>query len=395
MSSSRVVDVGTPPTNYSGYTTHEVRFHNFANLSTERDSYVSSPKFSSLHHQWKLHIYPGGGVNSPEGMVAIKLANMSDKSIKIEYGCIVKDANGKEVVHRKPSTKEFGACVNGGRNGRRHPEFTKLSTLIDALIDGTMVIEVRMRLANINTSTPQFIPTNKNVLELFNDEESADIVFELSSESNNGEDSKKKAKTSTTLFAHRLILKKCAPALYEMCGSPDGKEESTSIAIADVKPDIFRHMLHYIYGGKVSVKDLETNAKDIIDACDKYGVVHLKLEAEVCYVKTTKLSIDNVLDNMLYADAKNLALLKEEVMDYIVANGDKIMGKVSFDNVPGSTVTDILAAMARGKKKDNSTDDIGNYNNMRIGALRKMLDEKGLDVDGSREAMIIRLKEQS
>ena len=127
------------------------------------------------------------------------------------------------------------------------------------------------------------------------------------------------------------------------CGSPDGKEESTLIAIADVKPHMFRHMLHYIYGRKTSVKDLETNDKEIIDACDKYGVVHLKLEVEACYVKTAKLSIDNVLDNMLYADAKNLALLKEEVMDYIVANGDKIMGKVSFDNVPGSMMTDLLA----------------------------------------------------
>ena len=30
---------------------------------------------------------------------------------------------------------------------------------------------------------------------------------------------------------------------------------------------------------------------------------------------------------------------------------------------------------------------------MRVGTLRKMLDEKGLDVDGSRESMIALLKE--
>ena len=30
---------------------------------------------------------------------------------------------------------------------------------------------------------------------------------------------------------------------------------------------------------------------------------------------------------------------------------------------------------------------------MRVGALRKKLKDKGLDVDGSREAMIARLKE--
>jgi len=36
-----------------------------------------------------------------------------------------------------------------------------------------------------------------------------------------------------------------------------------------------------------------------------------------------------------------------------VTSGDDIMDKVSFDNAPGSVVTDLLAAIARGKKKDN------------------------------------------
>ena len=57
-------------------------------------------------------------------------------------------------------------------------------------------------------------------------------------------------------------------------------------------------------------------AKDIINACDKYGVVHLKLEAEATYVESTTITIDNMMDNLLYADSKNLALLKESVMDY-------------------------------------------------------------------------------
>ena len=41
------------------------------------------------------------------------------------------------------------------------------------------------------------------------------------------------------------------------------------------------------------------------------------------------------MDNLLYADSKNLTLLKEGIMDYIVANKKDIIGKISFDNVPG------------------------------------------------------------
>ena len=135
-------------------------------------------------------------------------------------------------------------------------------------------------------------------------------------------------------------------------------------------------------------------AKCIIDKCDKYGVVSLKLEAEVCYVNSTEITMENMMDNLLYADSKNLALIKEAVMDFIVAN-KKRMGKVSFDNVPGSTVSDILAAVARGEPDDDDDDDSSDdgedesskYNTMRVGTLRQMLDEKGLDVDGSRETL--------
>ena len=142
---------------------------------------------------------------------------------------------------------------------------------------------------------------------------------------------------------------------------------------------------------------MKQNAKEIIDACDKYGVVHLKLEAEACYVNSTTITVDNMMDNLLYSDSKNCALLKEAVIDFVVERSKDIIGKVSFVDVPGSIITDILTAVARGKNEDTTTDG-GNEeecSTMRVSELREKLDEKGLDVDGSREAMIARLKEQS
>ena len=100
------------------------------------------------------------------------------------------------------------------------------------------------------------------------------------------------------------------------------------------------------------------------------------------------------MDNLLYADSKNLALLKEAVMDYIVKNKTSIIGKISFDTVPGSLVTDVLTAMARGEEQTGE-DERTKYVKMRVGTLRKMLDEKGLDVDGSRESMIALLRDHN
>ena len=152
-------------------------------------------------------------------------------------------------------------------------------------------------------------------------------------------------------------------------------------------------MIYYAYGGKVPEDELENNAKDIINACDKYGVVHLKLEAEASYVKKTEITMDNMMDNLLYADSKNLALLKEAVMDYIVANRSNIIGKVSFNDFPGHLVTDLLTAVESGDGEQSRDGVSTDYNKMRVGTLRKLLDEKGLDVDGSRESMIALLKE--
>ena len=103
----------------------------------------------------------------------------------------------------------------------------------------------------------------------------------------------------------------------------------------------------YVYEGTVVEDILKANAKDIINAADKYGVVSLKLEAEAAYVESTKITVDNAMDNLLYADAKNCALLKEAVIDFLTDNGREVISKVSFADFPGHIVKDLLIATAR------------------------------------------------
>jgi len=152
-----------------------------------------------------------------------------------------------------------------------------------------------------------------------------------------------------------------------------------------------------MYGGKISNEDMKRYAKSIIDVADKYGIVGLKLEAEAAYVTSETITIENVINHLFYADSKNLALLKEAVMDYLVKNGKEAMTKLSFDNVPGSAMKDLLAAMTRGETekdgKAKSANAAKDYNTMRVNKLRKLLHERKLDVDGSREMMIARLEE--
>jgi hypothetical protein len=158
-----------------------------------------------------------------------------------------------------------------------------------------------------------------------------------------------------------------------------------------VTPDIFRLLLNYIYGGKLSDDDMKSHAKEIIDAADKYGVVNLKLEAEACLVEATTFTIENVMEHLLYAESKNLALLKEVSMDYIVKNKSEVINKLSFNDLPGALMRDLLVATAKRNVggADVNVDD--QYDSLRISELRKLAHEKGLNVDGSREMLIAAL----
>jgi hypothetical protein len=83
-------------------------------------------------------------------------------------------------------------------------------------------------------------------------------------------------------------------------------------------------------------------------------------------------------------------------MDYIVENQNKIISKVSFGDVPGLMMTDLLAAMARETSRDDRIDvldEVNDLNTMRVEELRQILHHKGLEIDGAREAMTALLRD--
>ena len=398
------VALGTPPAEYSydEWKVAQVHFHDFKDLpSTIDGGLISSPEFTCLGRKWILDIYPGGDVDNDGGDVALYLTHRSLGTIDLTYHVSVTNANsddGEQVAHWCESDTFYERDHKDHKDCMGTTKFASRSDILGACIDGTLVITVRMTLIEAtNTPVPHFIPQNplcKHILAKFMDEDTADVVIEVGSESDGGGRGSraKKAKTTKAIFySHKLILQDGAPALAEMCKSA---KKQSPIHISDVKPEIFHHILNYVYGEKVPEIELKANAKDVIDASDKFGVVGLKLEAEACYASSITLSTDNVLDILLYADAKNCALLKEVVMDFVVENGKDIIDKVSFENAPGSMLNDLLTAMTRGKQKDDSNSGNQNYGTMRVSTLREKLHEKGLDIDGSRESMIKLLKEQ-
>jgi speckle-type POZ protein len=121
----------------------------------------------------------------------------------------------------------------------------------------------------------------------------------------------------------------CSSIFAELCES-NSDNRTTPIQIDDIAPDVFHLLLFYMYGGKVSDDDMKSHAKELVNAADRYGVTSLKLEAEASIVEDTNITMDNVMELLLYSDSKNCALLKETAMDFLVENKADVIEELSL-----------------------------------------------------------------
>ena len=123
-------------------------------------------------------------MNSEDGMVSLVLYHLSDESITVQYGFNVKTKyRGGKIGFLSSAARcfsPFGTVHNGSGDSWGRFNFAKRSELISALLEGSLIIEVRMRQsAPPNLPPLPFIPDNplsKIILKKFMDEESADVL---------------------------------------------------------------------------------------------------------------------------------------------------------------------------------------------------------------------------
>jgi hypothetical protein len=172
-----------------------------------------------------------------------------------------------------------------------------------------------------------------------------------------------------------------------LCDDCDGE---TPVPLSDVAPKIFHLMLWYVYEGDISLADWKDHAKDLLEASDKYGLTNLKIEAEARYVKLVKFSAGDVVEAVAYAEKMNCFLLKEEAIEFIVANANEVLASGTLTHIPESKdiIRGVICSVSTQHNKDSK-----DLNQLSISDLRAQLDLLDLDFDGSKETLIARLKE--
>jgi hypothetical protein len=391
-----VVHVGTPsPYTEDDWVKTKVYFHRFADVPSTTEQ-VRSPSFHCLGHTWTLALYPRGDKKDTDwedGMMSLYLIHHSNMLfppilLRIEVGFAVIDFFG---TPNATTTFAFWDDKHDHVCGLR--KFMSHEVALHCRVHDTFVIEVRMR--HVDYASP-YIPENPSTRitakDFFNTKEYADVIFEVGGEHNVQVGVKRRhtaSLSSTKFYAHRMILSKAAPLLAEICGT--AKFESPSfIEIPDTSPDRFKEMLLYVYGFKIP--DFGKNIyqlKDLIELANKYGVIGLKLEAEVLYVEWLSFTIKNVMKHFSFAETMDCAYLREKAIDFMVRNSTKVIKRKLIKKDEGPRMSEIFAAVARSqaRKKDEKELCV-----MSINELRYKAHEKGVDVDGSMETLIAALK---
>lgn len=377
------VHVGAPSSDQlCGSVKTKVYFHAFADLPAVNGEYIESPLFYCLGYEWSLWLYPNGDEKEDVDKVCIFLGLCSSGSVEVEFDFSIKDKTMGLTIHK----------FEGGGDGFGSVFIKRETALSSYLTEGTLVVEVRIK---PSLASSPFIPdhplTNDTFKNLwFMDKEYADVVFEVATTEASDTGS---CKSSTEeFFAHRNVLRKAAPQLSDMIVS---NEKPAHVEISNMSPRTFRAILLSIYGLEIPElgKDLP-HTKEIIEAADRFGLVYLKLEAEAIYVSSLTLTLENVMNNLAFADSKNCSVLKEAVIDFIINEKVNVIEKKVINDAPESLCNDILAALARKEKSSSAAEKgIANeFSAMCISELRRAAHTKGLDIDGSREALISALE---
>ena len=337
------------------------------------------------NHVWGVYIYPGGcsdedDVDENDGenrQISILLCSNGADSLTVRSSIIVRNALGCVECAEDRS-------INRSRKPMvvRHDIPRTRSQVLDKnsniLVGMALIVEVEIQyfraMSHFKVPRNQL---NKNMLKLLDNIDDADVVFKVSDE---------------TMHAHNLILKANSPDLYSIC---QGCTKEKPIPIDDVTPEIFRFMLEYIYGGKAPEAEYTLkNGKAIIDAANRYGVSGLKMIAESTLVSKRVVDISNVADYIFFADAKTCPLLKEYAISYFIAHSKDILKSKYLAKLKesGDLMEEIMSAMADGMDRNAAADTV---ESMSVNELRIKLDGFGLDMDGSKDILISRLKDAS
>jgi hypothetical protein len=127
----------------------------------------------------------------------------------------------------------------------------------------------------------------------------------------------------------------------------------------------------------------------VADHFDCKGLT-LLAEAELA---SSCIRVDTTVDLILFGNAKHCALLKEVAMTFFAANPTSVMFSPGWEKVEEllALIKELMEVVANNNKKKSApaaSDEERDCKRMCVAAVRRKLEDEGLEVDGSKEILI-------
>ena len=341
------------------------KFDNFADLPSDRDDETESDVQTDCNgHKWFLALYPGGQtINKEPGRVGLYLHSQNDASLHTKYIVSIKDSYGVTVKEFKQE-RNFLHEEDWGWGENQFIERSKiLNTANNILRDGALYTDVAIQVKDGKDDL--FQPPNdhcKNMLNLLTSQEKADTSFNVGQQ---------------VFLVHSLIINANAPLLAN---------HSNGDTI-DTSPEVFQLILEHIYAGRLPEdRDILKHGKELINVADRYELIQLKMTVESVLVRERVMTIKNVADYILFADAKSCALLKEYAICFFSTHCRAVLE--SKRSKPLKESAKLLSEIMMFMNPRNEHDKI-----LTVNELRTELGKLELDVDGSKDTLVSRLEE--
>ncbi|XP_041511119.1 speckle-type POZ protein-like [Microtus oregoni] len=126
--------------------------------------------------------------------------------------------------------------------------------------------------------------------------------------------------------AHKAILAAHSPVFRAMFEHDTEESRKNRIEIHDLKPEVFKAMMDFIYTGKQP--DLHSMADAVLVATYKYGLERLKFMCESALCRD--LSVENAAHTLFLVDLHSSVQLKTRAMDFIAAHASEVFETLSW-----------------------------------------------------------------
>ena len=309
-------------------TTFTWTIEDFSNRPEKKEESIRSSSFTisgpnDKKTTWELRLFPRGDKQSTEEETCLFLENKKRTIEKITFELSILNERHQREVTESFTTEEVNLLYQDGYIGIGLSGLGSLEYLRNSphlLPNGNLTVVCNLTVFGPEaTLSGSKFPDEKLVT---GDDCGKQMNEQIGKLLGNAKFSDVKVTCGKEAFhCHRSILSVRSPVFEAMFESNMRENLSQEVVIRDMRPDVVREMLHFIYNGATSTDTvMDEIGKDLLAAADQYQLDLLKnkCEEKLC----SFLEVSNSLELLVLADLHHAFKLRNMALKLVAKNMD-------------------------------------------------------------------------